>query len=257
MCYLLGRPMTLAHDNLEEFLDPVTYDEENRLDEEREFFLDRVRRYGGPVLDLACGTGRLTKPIAETGVRCVGVDLSDAMLRHAEETSRGLPIDYVLADCREVALEARFGFVLLTGNAFQGFLTDGDQRRLFSTVADHLRSGGGFAFETRNPSARVFTKAAQREWERSYPRKDGTIVDVHCITRFDPMTDILHVVTHRHIRGGEALPPTRIALRYSSDAHCRRQLAVARLSVVEAYGDFFGAPLGPKSPSLVYVCERR
>ena len=60
------------------------------------FYLEEARRAGGPVLELACGTGRLTIPIAQTGVEVVGLDQSASMLAHLRTkarqavTSRGL-----------------------------------------------------------------------------------------------------------------------------------------------------------------------
>ena len=44
------------------------------------FYVDAAKRYGGPVLELGCGTGRVTVPIAEAGVEIVGLDISQAML---------------------------------------------------------------------------------------------------------------------------------------------------------------------------------
>lgn len=47
---------------------------------DRAFYADRARETGGPVLELACGTGRVLLPIAREGIPCVGLDLSTAML---------------------------------------------------------------------------------------------------------------------------------------------------------------------------------
>ena len=50
------------------------------------FYLEEARNAGRPVLELACGTGRLTIPIAQSGVEIVGLDLSPSMLAHAAPT---------------------------------------------------------------------------------------------------------------------------------------------------------------------------
>jgi SAM-dependent methyltransferase len=49
------------------------------------FWQDLARREGGPVLELGCGTGRITMPVARTGVPVVGVDRSPAMLAYAKQ----------------------------------------------------------------------------------------------------------------------------------------------------------------------------
>ena len=131
----------IDHSNLEEFQDPILYDVENTLDDDGPFFLELAVAYGAPVLDLACGTGRMSIPIAQRGLRVVGVDVAAPMLDHARRKSAGLPITYVHADATALALAERFRCALLTGHAFQGFLTEDDQRRVLAAAYRHLAPG--------------------------------------------------------------------------------------------------------------------
>ncbi|MCA9674302.1 MAG: class I SAM-dependent methyltransferase [Myxococcales bacterium] len=246
----------IDHSNLEEYADPLAYDVENTLDEEGDYFLARAAHYGGPVLDVACGTGRLTIPLARLGLRCVGVDVVEAMLAEARRKSEGLPITYLRADARTLALDEQFGFALMTGHAFQAFLSDDDQRAVLAAIHRHLRPGGGLVFENRNPAARVLSPDGHVDWERSYQTADGAWVDAHAITRFDPTTSILHVDQHRVVRATGEVHRSRIALRYCDDAHTRRLLADVGLRVVAVHGDWFGGPVTPTCGDFIYVCER-
>lgn len=247
----------IDHSNLEEFDDAVTYDVENTLDEEGDFIVAAAARYGGPVLDLACGTGRLTIPIAARGLRCVGVDLAPKMIAHARAKSIGLPIEYLEADCRTLDLAERFGFALMTGHAYQALLTDDDQRAFLAVVARHLRPGGGLVFETRNPAPREDLVPEERiAWERSYQDATGAWLDAHVVTRFDPETALQHCVQHRRDRATGEDRTSRIALRYSDDDHNRRLVAEAGLAIAAVHGDWYGAPVTPASRELIYVCER-
>ena len=44
------------------------------------FYFDKARKYGDPILEIACGTGRLTIPVAKEGYDITGLDISEGML---------------------------------------------------------------------------------------------------------------------------------------------------------------------------------
>jgi SAM-dependent methyltransferase len=246
----------LDHGNLEEYADPAAYDDENTLDEEGDFFLARAAHYGAPVLDLACGTGRLTIPLATHGHACVGVDVDPGMIAHARRKSADLPIEYVVADCLRMDLSARFHFAIMTGHAFQAFLTDDDQRAALATAHHHLVPGGGFVFENRNPAVHDLSPSPRTAWQRSYQTADGTWIDAHALTTYDPARSILHVDQHRRVRDTGELRRSRIALRYCTDAHTRALLAETGFRLVAVHGDWLGGPVTPTCPDYIYVCER-
>ena len=75
--------------DLSEYDRPDLYDLENTADEDLEFFLGLAAEYGGPVLDIACGTGRIGIPLASQGYEVVGIDLSGPMLAHGRARAGG------------------------------------------------------------------------------------------------------------------------------------------------------------------------
>jgi 2-polyprenyl-3-methyl-5-hydroxy-6-metoxy-1,4-benzoquinol methylase len=79
-------------DNLQEFRDPVNYDlEELPGSADRIAFMCKFAlRSAGPVLDLACGTGIVSLPLALLGLPVTGVDLSEPMIAHARRKARAL-----------------------------------------------------------------------------------------------------------------------------------------------------------------------
>src|ERR1035438_5250705 len=74
------------------------------------FYLEEARKSGGRVLELACGTGRLTIPIAQSGVEIVGADLSASMLEVARGKARrtGVHVEFFEADMRSFELPGPF-----------------------------------------------------------------------------------------------------------------------------------------------------
>src|SRR5918997_6321626 len=137
--------------NLEEFADPYTYDVEDNSDTGVAFYTALAHETGGPVLELAGGTGRVCIPIARLGFAVTGLDIVPGMIEQARRKSGDLPIRWVEGDARSFDLGEQFRLILLTGNAFQLFLTNADQEALLERVRVHLHDDGLFAFETRNP----------------------------------------------------------------------------------------------------------
>lgn len=98
---------------------------------------------GFPVLELACGTGRVAIPLAEEGARVVGLGKSTAMLDVARKKSEGVAnLRWVEGDMRSFGLGQTFGLILIPGHSFQNILTAEDQRSCLISIRRHLIPGG-------------------------------------------------------------------------------------------------------------------
>lgn len=128
------------------------------FDDDVALYLDFVRRTGGPILELACGTGRLMRPLLELGERVVGVDNSDEMLARARETlgAAGLLGRAQLhrADVRSLALDERFPLVIFGLDSFGLLLTTPDQLAALARIREHLVPGGLLILDVANGNRR-------------------------------------------------------------------------------------------------------
>jgi SAM-dependent methyltransferase len=118
-------------------------------------FLPALARYYrfpiSSVLDLACGTGTMTRRLAEVYERVVGVDLSPAMLRQARTYCDGLHnVNFVQADFRDFHLGEEFDVVLCAFDSMNYLRRPTDLSAIFQRVARHLRPGGFFVFDALN-----------------------------------------------------------------------------------------------------------
>ena len=111
------------------------------------FWQDLARREGGPVLELGCGTGRITMPVARTGVPIVGVDRSTPMLAFAKQRARRVPRvnrpGLVRADIRALPFEeGTFSAVMAPYGILQSLTREADLVATLTESARVLAPGG-------------------------------------------------------------------------------------------------------------------
>jgi len=252
----------IDHNNLEEFADPHTYDIEDNNDTGVAFYSALAQETGGPVLEIACGTGRVSIPIARLGFAVTGLDIVPGMLDLARSKSAGLPMRWVEGDARAFDLGEQFRLVFVTGNAFQAFLTRVDQEVLLGRVRAHLHDEGLFAFETRNPRwANLETREQEEEWQTytNLHRISGRDVRVSKTQAYDHVAQILHWTTYRRWREGgqEHTKVTRIALRYTFPQELAALLYHSGFTIIRQCGDWNLEPLTAASTSIIVVCRKR
>ena len=259
----------LDHDNLEEFADPVNYDRADTSDAGVAFYGALAREAGGSVLEIACGTGRVTIPIAKLGLPVTGLDIVPGMLAQARSKSAGLSVRWVEGDARTFDLGERFRLIFLTGNAFQAFVTNAEQAALLQRVHAHLDDEGFFAFETRNPLLPhlktregffVTLETRDEEMRRpSYVNADGCEVRVTTTQVYDHVAQVLHVTSTKRWHDGERghTQTTRTALRYTFPQELAALLYYNGFTILRQYGDWNEEPLTDASPSIISVCRKR
>lgn len=221
------------------------------------------------MLELACGTGRVTIPIAKLGFPVTGLDIVPGMLAQARRKSIDLPVRWVEGDARTFELGEHFRLIFLTGNAFQAFVTNAEQAAVLRRVHAHLDDEGLFAFETRNPLLPnvetregffVTLETLDEEVRRpSYINADGYEVRVTTTQVYDHGAQIVHLTGTKRWHEGERehTRSTRTALRYTFPQELAALLHYNGFTILRQYGDWDEEPLSATSPSIISVCRKR
>jgi SAM-dependent methyltransferase len=163
------------------------YDTDVRGDEaETVACLERLAR-GGPVLELAIGTGRIGLPLARCGIRVDGIEQSAAMVARLREKPGGDAIGVRIGDMADVDVSSSYRLVYVVYNTLHNLLTQDDQVRCVENVARHLTEDGVFLVEALVPTALYRLRDGQYV--------DAEAIDVDTVTldvgRFDPVTQLL------------------------------------------------------------------
>lgn len=208
-------------------------------------FLARLAS-GGRALELGVGTGRVAIPLAERGVRVVGVDASEAMLARLRERSDG--VETVVGDMAEPPVEGPFDLVYCVFNTFFGLLTQDDQLRAFRAASSLLAPGGAFVLHVFVPDLSRFDRGQ---------RVAATEVEIDRVSLAAAMHDrVAQTVSEQKItlaEGEVTLRPVRIRYAYPAELDLMARLAGLRLR--DRLADFLGAPFTSASDLHVSVYE--
>jgi SAM-dependent methyltransferase len=235
------------------FADPELvqfYDLENGWADDTRYCLALAKECRS-VLDLGCGTGLLAAELGQSH-DVTGVDPAGAMLDVARARYGGSRVTWVEADARTVRLGRRFDLIVLTGHAFQCFLTDEDQRAVASTIAAHLEPHGTFIFDSRNPACEEW-----REWTPELSRRIimhqgfGQIEAWNDVA-FDAEREVATYGTFYRAENGRQWE-AQSSIHFASIDAIATRLSEAGLSVRQWLGDWQGAPFEPGAREMIAV----
>jgi SAM-dependent methyltransferase len=201
----------------------------------------------GGALEFAVGTGRIARPLAERGVRVVGIDNSRAMLARLAEKPGSERIETVVGDMAATRIDGDFSLVYLVFNTIFNLTTQDGQVACFQNAAAHLRSGGRFVIEARVPELqRLPLGQTVLPW-----RADPTGMSYYV---YDVVTQRLSG-QHYDIENGriEASP---IELRYAWPAELDLMARLAGMRLEERWAGWDGEPFTGLSPAHVSVYEK-
>jgi SAM-dependent methyltransferase len=143
------------------------YDFDHAISFDVGFYLDFAQQCRSPILELACGTGRLLIPLAEAGFEVYGLDVSDNMLaacqRKVAEKQLGERVHLTCASMASFELPRKdFTLVFVALRSFMHLVTQADQRACLQQVYQHLVPGGYFIVDVIAPDpARLAQKPAE------------------------------------------------------------------------------------------------
>ncbi|HEX7946330.1 MAG TPA: class I SAM-dependent methyltransferase [Phenylobacterium sp.] len=226
-------------------------------DREVPLFRRLAREAAGPVLEVGCGTGRLTLPIAADGVDITGLDLSAPMLARARAKARdaGLRVDWVEGDCRCLAPAPDYALIFSATNAMQHLL-DLDAALAFLTAARAaLRPGGRLVVDVSNPDvAKLARPPTQRYRHKTFRTPDGAQVTVDAVSGYRDLDQVLWFHLFYEIDGVEARTK-QVEMRCFFPQELSALCRLAGLRILERLGGYDGVPFGEGAAKQILICE--
>jgi SAM-dependent methyltransferase len=245
-------PSPYARPDLYDLLfDPLDYD--------FEFYLEAARAADGPILDVACGTGRVMLPLLRAGLDVDGVDLSAAMLqRCADKVKReGFAPRLERASMSEFRMPRRYAMVMIPFNAFAHNLSSDEQIATLSRCREALAPQGRLIFDVFTPTAAMLAEppgARVLEMEVAHP-ETGLPVRLYDARTLDIVNQIQHSamdIEEWDASGGVAVRhPFHADIRWVWPVEMGLLLRIAGYARWELYGSLQRVPVSGDTADLV------
>ena len=223
------------------------------------FYVDEAKRAGGPVLELACGTGRVTIPIAQSGVEIVGLDQSASMLAYARSKAAdaGVNITWVEADCRQFELSRKFALIFMAFNSMQHLHDHESLAALFGNVRKHLAERGRFIFDVFNPSIAILNRdPSQRYVERQYEDPDGRgTITLEQTAVYDDAAQVNRITWYFSLPGEKDFRVEQLPMRCFFPQELDLLVRANGFAIEEKFSNFERKPFAGGGMKQVVVCK--
>ncbi len=230
--------------------------------EDIRFYVEIARQVGGPVLELGAGTGRVTLPLAKTGLVVTGLETSRLMLQRAklkaEQLSPKLRVEWVEGDMTNFALGGRkFRLILAPFHVLQELRDLTDLEKCLRLVAEHLEPDGKFVAVVQAPHWETL-KFEHRFLKTVYNARTNELITCYQSLDVDPIWHELRGAYEYQIwdhagRMREVIAPFRGC--YVTCPEMVLLLRAARMELETVYGSFSREPLTRRSQQMIFVAR--
>lgn len=232
------------------------------------FYIDYAKKQNGEILELGCGTGRVSLALAREGFRVTGLDLSNEMLdvfRHKLTVEPDLKdkIAIVHGNMADFSLNKKFALVIAPFRAFQALTNDSDINSSLKCIKEHLTGNGIFIVNVFNPKPVMDQSWCYPEtvqWERLDEATGNYVVRKHWGEKIDIKNQVIYPhnayeVTDKN--GSISRLTEDLKLKYYYKEQLQAVVENAGFKVKEKFGWYDKTTIEEKWREIIFVCGRQ
>lgn len=235
------------------------YDGMNTETDDLPFYSRRLKtRKNGNILELCCGTGRLTIPLAQEGYHITGVDNSLSMLKQAKRKANELnvPVRFIKSDIRSLNLSEMYDIIFIPFNSIHHLYTNQDLFNVLTGVKKHLKKSGYFLLDCFNPNIHYIVHSEKEEKTiAEYSTKDGRNVVIKQTMSYENKTQINRIKWHYFING-KFDSVQNMDMRLFFPQELNTYLSMYGFKIIHKFGGFKEEPFENRSEKQLFVCKK-
>ena len=239
--------------------DATIYDGLNTFLSDLQFYKKRMPTdKKAQILELCCGSGRLTIPLAKEGINICGVDNSKTMLEQAKVKAKNekLDIPFIEADIRNLDLANTYDLIFIPFNSIHHLYENQDLFNTFKVVEKHLKDEGVFIFDCYNPNIQYITEAEKGKNKiAEYITADERKVIIEQTMNYESNTQINRIEWHYFIN--DAFHSVQnLDMRMYFPQELDTYLKWSGFDILHKFGNFDEDPFDANSEKQVFVCKK-
>lgn len=223
-----------------------------------DFISGWAAKIGGPILELAAGTGRLGLPLVQAGYDYTGLELSPNFVQAGNAKLSEYPKGKIIeGDMQSFDLGQQFQFIFIGFNSFLHNLTDDNALGCLTSVREHLKHNGTFLVSVFIPDPYFL----YRDKNKLYPvmnhfEFEGQTCTIKETNLYDEETEVNHLTWFLFRDRKKDPKPYSFDLRLFYPDTMDRLITDAGLAIYEKLGDYENNPLSEDSALQIYICGR-
>ena len=239
------------------------YDSYVSTDFDLPFFLKEAQEARGKVLELACGTGRLSIPLLQAGIDLTCVDYSKEMLEILRKKLEKHHVSCLIfhQDMADLSLPGRFDLIFIPFHSFSEILDESKRAQALVKIREHVAEGGSFICTLQNPVVRTQSMDGTIEEIGRFPTEEGRTLVVSACLKYDDHSRTVSGIQFYDVNDPQGAVVEQKQIPVSFCLFHRSQFEesahAAGFKLVRLYGDYERSCFDEaKSPFMIWVLEK-
>lgn len=156
------------------------------------FYKALCKKYSGNILELMCGTGRVSIPLVNDGVRLTCVDYSREMLEVFERKLTDKAVPLICQDICELDIDKRFELIFIPFNSITEITDKEKRKKAIMRIYEHLSDEGDFFVTLYNPAYRLKSADGNLKCIGSFDLSSSRTLTITCYNSYDQASNLVY-----------------------------------------------------------------